>query len=66
MRLYSKQASHLETVYLAGGKNYDFVRFEVFMVVTMKNAVFWNVVPCRYFVKISTWRCIPEDGILQV
>jgi hypothetical protein len=23
------------------------VRFEVFMVVTMKNAVFWDVAPCR-------------------
>jgi hypothetical protein len=26
------------------------VRFEVFTAVTMKNAVFWNVAPCRYFV----------------
>jgi hypothetical protein len=24
----------------------DFVRFEVFTVVTMKNAVFWDVAPC--------------------
>jgi hypothetical protein len=40
----------------------------------MKNAVFWDVVPCRYFVnrrssvtsgnKISTRRHIPENGIL--
>jgi hypothetical protein len=26
---------------------YIYVRFEVFMAVTMKNAVFWNVAPCR-------------------
>jgi hypothetical protein len=26
------------------------VRFEVFTAVTMKNAVFWDVAPCRYFV----------------
>jgi hypothetical protein len=25
----------------------DFVRFEVFTAVTMKNAVFWDVAPCR-------------------
>jgi hypothetical protein len=41
--------------------------------VTMKNAVFWDVAPSRYFVippepsvnKISTRRNIPEDGILH-
>jgi hypothetical protein len=27
-----------------------FVRFEVFTAVTMKNAVFWDVAPCKYFV----------------
>jgi hypothetical protein len=27
-----------------------FVRFEVFTAVIMKNAVFWDVAPCRYFV----------------
>jgi hypothetical protein len=27
-----------------------FVRFEVFTAVTMKNAFFWDVAPCRYFV----------------
>jgi hypothetical protein len=26
------------------------VRFEVFKEVTMKNAVFWDVAPCRYCV----------------
>jgi hypothetical protein len=26
----------------------DFVRFEVFTAVTMKNAVFWDVAPYRY------------------
>jgi hypothetical protein len=26
------------------------IRFEVFTAVTMKNAVFWDVAPCRYFV----------------
>jgi hypothetical protein len=26
----------------------DYVRFEVFTAVTRKNAVFWNVAPCRY------------------
>jgi hypothetical protein len=28
----------------------DYVRFEVFIVVTMKNAVFWDVALCRYCV----------------
>jgi hypothetical protein len=34
------------------GKNITlrYVRFEVFTAVTMKNAVFWHVAPCRYFV----------------
>jgi hypothetical protein len=54
-------------------KKYN-VRFEVFTAVTMKNAVFWDVAPCRSgenrrfggpSVRISTWRYIPEDGILQ-
>jgi hypothetical protein len=26
------------------------VRFDVFTAVTVKNAVFWDVAPCRYFV----------------
>jgi hypothetical protein len=26
------------------------VRFEVFTAMTIKNAVFWDVAPCRYFV----------------
>jgi hypothetical protein len=25
----------------------NYIRFEVFMAVTMKNAVFWDVAPCR-------------------
>jgi hypothetical protein len=25
-----------------------YVRFEVFMAVTMKNAIFWDVTPCGY------------------
>jgi hypothetical protein len=29
------------------------VRFEVFTVVTMKNAVLWDVVPCRYCINGS-------------
>jgi hypothetical protein len=29
-----------------------FVRFEVFTAVTMKNAVFWDVAPCRYCVNL--------------
>jgi hypothetical protein len=41
-------------------------RFDVFTAVSMKNAVFWDVAPCRYCVnKISTRRHIPEDGILH-
>jgi hypothetical protein len=31
-------------------KIYIFVRFEVFTAITMKNTVFWDVAPCRYFV----------------
>jgi hypothetical protein len=34
------------------------VRFEVFMVVTMKNGVFWDVTRVK-------WRNIPEDAILH-
>jgi hypothetical protein len=51
------------------------VRFEVFTAVTMKNAVFLDVAPCRYCVNRrfggtsvhtrSTQHHIPEDGILQ-
>jgi hypothetical protein len=29
---------------------FSYARFEVFTAVTMKNAVYWDVVPCRYFV----------------
>jgi hypothetical protein len=32
-------------------KNADFVRFEVFTAVTLKNAVFWDVAPCKFCVK---------------
>jgi hypothetical protein len=35
------------------------IRFEIFIAVTMNDAVFWNVVPCT-----STRRQIPEDSIL--
>jgi hypothetical protein len=84
---------------------YQLVIFEVFAAVTMKNAVFWNVAPCRSCVNRrfggtyrlqppayagsslpdfptlkmeairssetsihtrSTWRHIPEGGILPV
>jgi hypothetical protein len=38
--------------------NMNFVGFEVFTAVTMKNAVFWGVTT-------STRRHTPEDGILQ-
>jgi hypothetical protein len=52
------------------------VRFEDFTPVTMNNAVFWDVSPCTSCVNRrfggtsvytrSTWRHIPEDGILQL
>jgi hypothetical protein len=45
-----------------GRVHHSFVRFEIFTVVTMKNAVFWNVAPCG-FCRFS--RKIPEDGILH-
>jgi hypothetical protein len=46
----------------------QFVRFEVFTAVTMKNVIFWDATPCgscknRRFG--ATWRDIPEDGILH-
>jgi hypothetical protein len=45
------------------------VKFEVFTPVTMKNGVFWDVVPCRSSETSlhtrSTRRHIPEDGILH-
>jgi hypothetical protein len=31
-------------------KEHRFLRFEIFTVVTMKKAVFWDVAPCRYCV----------------
>jgi hypothetical protein len=53
----------------------SYVRFEVFTVVTMKNAVFWGVAPCRSCVSRrssetsahtrSTQHYIPEYDILQ-
>jgi hypothetical protein len=56
-----------------------FARFEAFTAVTMKNAVFWDVAPCRSCVNrrfggtyrlhlhgtTSSQRHIPEDAILQ-
>jgi hypothetical protein len=54
---------------------YLVVWFEVFTAVTMKNSVFWDMVPCRSCVnwhfggtsvhKISTRRHIPEYGIIH-
>jgi hypothetical protein len=38
---------------------HTYVRFEVFMAVTMKNGVFWVLTR-------ATWRNNPEDTILQV
>jgi hypothetical protein len=35
--------------------SYTVVRFEVFTAVTMKNAVFWGVAPCRCSYIVS-WR----------
>jgi hypothetical protein len=40
--------------------NENHVRSEDLTAVTMKNAVFWDVTPCR-----STWLHIPKDAILQ-
>jgi hypothetical protein len=54
-----------------------YVRFEVFTAVTIKNAVFWDVAPCRSCAlnrrfggtsvqSTRSTRCnIPEDGILH-
>jgi hypothetical protein len=42
------------------------VRFEVFMAVTTKKAVFWEVTacgPCKVITR-ATRRHVPEDGIL--
>jgi hypothetical protein len=38
------------------------LRFEVFMAVTMKKAVFWDVAPCRYGVNRRFGGTYPEDG----
>jgi hypothetical protein len=43
---------------LQSNQKHFYVRFEVFTVVTMKNAVFWDVAQ-------STQRHIQEDNILQ-
>jgi hypothetical protein len=57
----------------ADGCTVNYIRFGVFMAVTMKNAVFWDVAPCRSCVNGGTSvhigskrRQIPEDGILHV
>jgi hypothetical protein len=44
------------------------VKFEVFMAVTMKNGVFWNVTPCGSCKNLTraTRRNIPEDTILDI
>jgi hypothetical protein len=57
-------------------KLWNNVRFEVFVAVTMKNAIFWDVAPCdscknRRFrgmsaLKRETSRNIPEDGIFHL
>jgi hypothetical protein len=36
----------LEIVVCSVNDMYKYVRFEVFMAVTMKNAVFWDIMPC--------------------
>jgi hypothetical protein len=47
-----------------------FVIFEVYMAVTMKNAVFWDVAPCSSSETSvhtrTTRRHIPENGIFQI
>jgi hypothetical protein len=53
---------------------HGYVRFEVFMAVTMKNAIFLDVTPCgscknphfggMLVLTRATWCHIPEDGIL--
>jgi hypothetical protein len=40
------------------------VRLEVFMAVTMKNAVFWDVTLCSVLTR-AAWRNIQEDDFLQ-
>jgi hypothetical protein len=55
----------LELIFCCCETSVNFVRFEVFTAVTMKNAVFWEVAPCRSGVRTrSTLRHIPENGIL--
>jgi hypothetical protein len=63
-RIFSFQMPEYRQVSSVG--NLLFVRSEGFTEVTMKNAVFWDVAPCRSceFIR-STWRHIPEDPILQ-
>jgi hypothetical protein len=47
-----READHSRPARAEAKKMWIYVRFEVFTAVTMKNAVFWNVAPCRYFVKL--------------
>jgi hypothetical protein len=42
----------------------QYVRFDISTVVTMKNAVFWDVSPVQF--TRSTRRHIPEDGLVQL
>jgi hypothetical protein len=39
------------------------ITFEVSTAVTMKNSVFWDVVPCRYFVSRRFGRTLKMDAI---
>jgi hypothetical protein len=47
----------------------SFVKFQVFMGMTMKNMVFWDVAPCGFSktsVQTRAPQCyIPEDNILR-
>jgi hypothetical protein len=40
----------------SGSNKHDFVRFEVFTVVTMKNAAFWDMAPCRTCVNRCSYK----------
>jgi hypothetical protein len=59
-RMKFKEISMSHNYFESSGKN--FVRFEVFLAVTMKNAIFWDVTPCgsyksRIFRNISSgWK----------
>jgi hypothetical protein len=62
--MVSQTHCHMVTDYTKGFQMVtEFVRFQVFIAVTMKNAIFWAIMPCDSS-QLSFWRKVlsPSSG----